>query len=105
MRPIDNVGVTTGDLPTAAQRRVLEIVRTYLANHPGEMARQALARIERAGLARTRFGWAGSTRPGVPHYYRLQVPASCSSSTTRGTAAPTSTASGATSSDFGRHLL
>ena len=74
VRPIDNVGVTTGDLPTAAQRRVLEIVRTYLANHPGEMARQALARIERAGLARTRFGWAGSTRPGVPHYYRLQGP-------------------------------
>jgi hypothetical protein len=72
--PIDRVGVLTADLPSAAQRRVLEIVRTYLANHPGAMAREAMARIERAGIERTRFGWAGSTRPGVPHYYRLQGP-------------------------------
>jgi hypothetical protein len=72
--PLDRVGVLTGDLPSRAQRRVLEIVHTYLANHPQAMARQTLARIERAGIARTRFGWAGSTRPGQPHYYRLQGP-------------------------------
>jgi hypothetical protein len=74
VRPLGRVGVPTGDLPSAAQRRVLEIVRTFLANHPPAMAREAFARIERAGIARTRFGWAGSTRPGVPHYYRLQGP-------------------------------
>jgi hypothetical protein len=72
--PLERVGVLTGDLPSAAQRRVLEILRTYLANHPPALARGALARIERAGIGRTRFGWAGSTRPGVPHYYRLQGP-------------------------------
>ena len=74
VRPIDQVGVVTGDLPSGAQRRVLEILQTYLANHPGAMEREAFARIQRAGLARVRFGWAGSTRPGVPHYYRLQGP-------------------------------
>jgi Protein of unknown function (DUF3500) len=72
--PLERVGVLTGDLPSAAQRRVLEILRTYLANHPPALARGALVRIERAGIGRTRFGWAGSTRPGVPHYYRLQGP-------------------------------
>ena len=74
VRPLDQVGVLTADLPSAAQRRVLELIRTYLANHPRTMAREAFTRIERAGLARTRFGWAGSTRPGVPQYYRLQGP-------------------------------
>jgi hypothetical protein len=74
VRPLENVGVLVGELPSTAQRRVLEIVRTYLANHPTQVARTALARVERAGLARTRFGWAGSTRPGVPQYYRLQGP-------------------------------
>ena len=75
VRPLEHVGVLTRDLPSAGQRRVLEIVRTYLANHPPELARNAFARIERAGgLARTRFGWAGSTRRGIPHYYRLQGP-------------------------------
>ena len=71
-RPLERVGVLTGDLPSGAQGRVLEIVRTYLANHPANVAREAFARVERGGLASTRFGWAGSTRPGVPHYYRLQ---------------------------------
>ena len=74
VRPLDRVGVLAGDLPSAAQRRVLEILRTYLANHPPALARDALTRIERAGIARTRFAWAGSTRPGVPQYYRLQGP-------------------------------
>jgi hypothetical protein len=75
VRPLDRVGVLSSELPSAAQRRVREIVHTYLANHPPALARSALARIEKAGgLSRTRFGWAGSTRPGVPHYYRLQGP-------------------------------
>jgi hypothetical protein len=73
--PLEQVGVVTGAFPSGAQRRVAEIVRAYLANHPPALARSALARIERAGgIRRTRFGWAGSTRPGVPHYYRLQGP-------------------------------
>jgi Protein of unknown function (DUF3500) len=74
VRPLEQVGVGTGELPSSAQRRVLEIVRTYLANHTAPTARKALARVERAGLVRTRFGWAGSTRRGAPHYYRLQGP-------------------------------
>jgi Protein of unknown function (DUF3500) len=75
VRPLDRVGVLARDLPSSAQRRVREIVQTYLANHPQALARDALARIERAGgLGRTRFGWAGTTRPGEPHYYRLQGP-------------------------------
>jgi hypothetical protein len=72
--PLERVGVLTGDLPSGAQRRVDEIVRTYLANHPPAIGRKALARVERAGIGRTRFGWAGSMRPGEPHYYRLQGP-------------------------------
>jgi hypothetical protein len=72
--PLERVGVLAGDLPSGAQKRVREIVRTYLANHPAVIQRKALARVERAGFERVRFGWAGSTRPGVPHYYRLQGP-------------------------------
>ena len=72
--PLDPLGVAARDLPSAAQRRVREIVRTYLANLPAVTARRALDRVERAGMARIRFGWAGSLRPGQPHYYRLQGP-------------------------------
>jgi Protein of unknown function (DUF3500) len=72
--PLDPVGVLARDLPSAAQRRVREIVRTYIANHPPATARRVLDRVERAGMARIRFGWAGSLQPGRPQYYRLQGP-------------------------------
>ena len=72
VRPLERVGVRVDDLPSRAQRRVLEIVRTYLANYPPAMAREAFERVQRGGIGRSWFGWAGSTRPGVPHYYRLQ---------------------------------
>jgi Protein of unknown function (DUF3500) len=72
VRPLERVGVRVEDLPSRAQRRVLEIVRTYLRNHPPQMAREALERVERGRIGGAWFGWAGSTRPGVPHYYRLQ---------------------------------
>jgi hypothetical protein len=74
VRPLERVGVRVDELPSRSQRRVLEIVRTYLANHPPALERKAFARVERAGLGRASFGWAGSTRPGVPQYYRLQGP-------------------------------
>jgi hypothetical protein len=66
--------VLARDLPSAGQARVLELVRTYLANHPTAVSRELLARVRGAGLDRIRFGWAGALRPGVPHYYRLQGP-------------------------------
>jgi hypothetical protein len=72
VRPLERVGARVDDLPSRAQRRVLEIVRTYIANHPQAMARAALERVERGGIARAWFGWAGTTRSGEPHYYRLQ---------------------------------
>jgi hypothetical protein len=74
VRPLDPVGVAAADLPSGAQARVQELVRTYLANHPAPLGRAALARVERAGWGRIRFGWAGSLRPGEPQYWRLQGP-------------------------------
>jgi hypothetical protein len=72
--PPSPVGALARDLPSAAQRRIEEIVRTYLANHEPAAARAALTRVQRAGWRRIRFGWAGSLQPGVPQYYRLQGP-------------------------------
>jgi hypothetical protein len=74
VRPLSPVGVLARALPSSGQARVLEIVRTYLANHPPETERDAFARVQRGGLNRIRFGWAGSLRPGEPQYYRLQGP-------------------------------
>ena len=65
VRPLERVGVATDDLPSAAQRRVLEIINTYLANHPPAMARKIYARIEASGHRShpVRLGRQHTTRP------------------------------------------
>ena len=37
-------------------------------------AKDALARLDRAGFDQVRFGWAGSTESGEKHYYRVHGP-------------------------------
>ncbi len=105
--PLERVGVVTGDSALRPRRRrIREIVRTYLANHPAPLARKALARVERAGIGRTRFGWAGSTRPGVPHYYRLQGPTFVLEfDNSRNSATHIHSVWRDFDRDFGRHLL
>ena len=104
--PLAPVGVLMRELPSAAQNRVLEIVRTYLANHPLAVARDAQARIDRAGRGRIRFGWAGSMRPGELHYYRLQGPTFLLEfNNTRNDATHIHSVWRDFKRDFGRHLL
>ena len=39
---------------------------------PDELALKQLARVEREGPGNLWFCWAGGTRRGTPHYYRIQ---------------------------------
>lgn len=52
-------------------RRLIEV---YARNMPEEVAASRLAQIKEAGPEKVHFAWAGSTKPGVGHYYRLQGP-------------------------------
>lgn len=72
--PLDPVGVAYGDLDAAAQARVDEIIGAYLGSLPDAVAAPMLARLDAAGRAQVRFGWAGPLEPRRPHYYRLQGP-------------------------------
>jgi hypothetical protein len=39
-----------------------------------DIAADRVAALEKAGLDRVTFAWAGSTVRGEPHYYRVQGP-------------------------------
>ena len=99
VRPLERVGVLTAELPPPAQRRCTRsCARTWRTTRGRWRAAGARASRGAGGIARTRFGWAGSTRPVCLTTTGCRDRRSCSSSTTPATAAPTSTASGATSS-------
>ena len=41
---------------------------------PTATAQERLAELEKEGIEKTYFAWAGADRPGIGHYYRLQGP-------------------------------
>ena len=51
---------------------VWKIVELYAASFEPGLAEARLARARQGGPDSLRFGWAGSTTRGAPHYYRIQ---------------------------------
>ena len=57
------------------QREILmKLVREHVGRIRKELADQDLARIDRAGVDRIHFLWAGDVEPGRPHHYLIQGP-------------------------------
>jgi hypothetical protein len=72
--PLAPLGLPAAQMDPA-QRATLEKILTEFSSHlPEVLAQQRLDRIRRASVDKIRFGWAGSTEIGRPHYYRLQGP-------------------------------
>ena len=67
-------GLPAADMTPAQRAALLELVEVYLRNFPEDIARGHRERIERAGVERLRFAWAGSDAPREAHYYRIHGP-------------------------------
>ena len=60
---------------TPAQRRLLEkVIDVYLGRVAPELAKARLEALQKAGMDKITFGWAGVMEVGGPHYYRVQGP-------------------------------
>ncbi len=58
---------------TAEQNALLvKLIKEYLFRCRPDVAAEEWARIEKAGLAKLHFAWAGGLDRGQPHYYRVQ---------------------------------
>ena len=73
--PLESTGVSYGSL-TAKQRGLLmQLVDTYTSIMEADIASERRAALEKAGLDKIVFAWAGEAERGRKHYYRLQGPA------------------------------
>ncbi len=70
----DPAGVSWGELTEDQREILMRLVGAYVDNARAEVAAAEHARIEKAGLESIRFAWAGGTRVGEGHYYRIQGP-------------------------------
>lgn len=72
--PLEPVGLLASELDSAQQKLMLEVLQTYLNTLPAALATPTFERIQRGGIEKIRFGWAGSLEPRRPYYWRLQGP-------------------------------
>ncbi len=60
---------------TEGQKKILwSLLEAYNGNLAEELSAARLAEIKADGLDRVYFAWAGATKPGVGHYFRVQGP-------------------------------
>ena len=72
---LEPVGILASELSNAQKEKLKLLIREYVERLRPELAQETLKRIEKTGWNNIRFGWAGTTKPGEAHYYRVQGPA------------------------------
>ncbi len=71
-QPLDAVGLPFGEMDAAQQALVLKLIGAFADHQQPELAQGRLARVRAGSLETIRVGWAGSTQPREPHYFRIQ---------------------------------
>jgi hypothetical protein len=74
VEPLAAAGIAAGKLDDRQRALLWKLIETYAGNFEAGLAQARLARARQGGIEAIRFGWAGSTVPGKPHYYRVQGP-------------------------------
>ena len=70
--PLDAAGIAASNLDERQRALLWKLVELYAASFEPGLAEARLARARQGGIESLRFGWAGSTTRGSPHYYRVQ---------------------------------
>jgi hypothetical protein len=72
--PLSPVGIRATELRPEQTAILVRLLEVYLGRMAEPLAARRRAALERTDFADVAFGWAGSTRRGEAHYYRIQGP-------------------------------
>lgn len=72
--PLEPMGIPFPELNPNQQTVLLQLLEVYIGNYIFEFSESFRRKITEAGLENLHFAWAGGTRWGLPHYYRIQGP-------------------------------
>jgi hypothetical protein len=69
-------GMLYNQMTTAQQKLLQQLLDLYLNKYKKELAHDLRQKIEKAGMDKMYFAWAGSQQPtmGQAHYYRIHNP-------------------------------
>ncbi len=67
-------GIAVADMSETQRAIFTELMQVYGSRMNPALLDYQMAKINQAGVERVHFAWAGGTRPGEGHYYRIQGP-------------------------------
>jgi hypothetical protein len=74
VEPLSPVGIVATALGEAQRTQLMKLIEVYARTFEPALADARMARVREGGIEKIRFGWAGATERGRPHYYRVQGP-------------------------------
>jgi hypothetical protein len=74
VQPLSPVGIRVTGLRPEQAAILVRLIEVYLGRMAEPLAERRRAALERTDFGEVAFAWAGSTRPGAAHYYRIQGP-------------------------------
>ena len=70
--PTTPEGIPQSKLTPAQTATLVKLVKEYLFRCRPDVAAEEYAKVEKAGMDKLHFAWAGGFELGQPHYYRVQ---------------------------------
>ena len=74
VQALEAKGITAAELNSGQRAQLMKLIAEYVRRVRPELADEDLRKIEKAGVDKIQFAWAGGIEKGQGHYYRVQGP-------------------------------
>ena len=72
--PLKPAGIAMAKMNDKQRAQLMRLIEVYAGTFEPALAAARMVRVREGGIENIRFGWAGATARGRPHYYRIQGP-------------------------------
>ena len=72
--PLSPAGLPAAEMTPPQREMLMKVVNIYISKMADDIAADRTAKLQKAGVDKIAFAWAGETERGKKHYYRIQGP-------------------------------
>ena len=72
--PLSPIGITAAEMTPQQRDLLMKVVSVYTSKMTDDIAADRMAKLQKAGIEKIAFAWAGEAERGKKHYYRIQGP-------------------------------
>jgi hypothetical protein len=72
--PLSPIGITAAELTAPQRDMLMKVINVYISKMADDIAADRTAKLQKAGIEKIAFAWAGEAERGKRHYYRIQGP-------------------------------